>query len=72
MPPAPTAAATPAPSPDDTLARARGDLTDMMTIEPAAAVAASTPITFVVTNIGQITHEFTLGDAHVQDEHEQK
>jgi len=35
-------------------------------------LAARTPVTFVVTNIGQITHEFTIGDAHVQDEHEQE
>lgn len=48
-------------------------LTDMMKIEPVAmTVTARTPVTFVVTNIGQITHEFTLGDADVQDEHEQE
>lgn len=44
-----------------------------MTIEPAVfTVAAGKPITFLVTNVGQIPHEFTLGDAHVQDEHEQE
>jgi uncharacterized cupredoxin-like copper-binding protein len=45
----------------------------MMQIEPVAmTVTARTPVTFVVTNTGQITHEFTLGDAAVQDEHEQE
>jgi uncharacterized cupredoxin-like copper-binding protein len=48
-------------------------LTDNMRIEPAAmSVPAEMPITFVVTNTGQIEHEFTLGDADVQDEHEQE
>lgn len=48
-------------------------LTDMMTIEPVAmTVSAGTQVTFIVTNVGQIPHEFTLGDAHVQDEHEQE
>jgi uncharacterized cupredoxin-like copper-binding protein len=43
----------------------------MMTIEPGAmTVTAHTPVTFVVTNIGQIAHEFTLGDTNVQEEHE--
>jgi uncharacterized cupredoxin-like copper-binding protein len=33
-------------------------------------VAAGETITFTVTNAGQLPHEFTLGDAAIQDDHE--
>ncbi len=35
-------------------------------------VRAGEPTTFIVTNAGKIVHEFTLGDAAIQDEHEQE
>ncbi|MEP7378680.1 MAG: plastocyanin/azurin family copper-binding protein [Chloroflexota bacterium] len=67
---APTAApptGTPAPT------RIEVSLLDTMRIEPAAmTVPAGIPVTFIVTNEGQITHDFTLGDVDVQDEHEQE
>lgn len=77
--PAPTATPAPAtatPAPTDSPAPATEfvvTLADAMTIEPGVfTVPAGKPITFVVTNVGQIPHEFTLGDAQVQDEHEQE
>ena len=36
------------------------------------SVEAGTPVTFVVTNVGVIPHEFMLGDEDIQDEHEQE
>ena len=46
-------------------------LSDMMRIEPAAmTVPVGVPVTFVVTNAGAIRHEFVLGDAAAQQEHE--
>jgi len=33
-------------------------------------VSAGETITFVITNIGKIPHDFTLGDQETQDEHE--
>lgn len=36
------------------------------------AVPAGVPITFVVTNTGQIDHEFMLGDEAAQADHEQE
>jgi uncharacterized cupredoxin-like copper-binding protein len=43
---------------------------DTMAYEPAAIkVAAGETITFVVTNVGQSTHEFTIGNAAMQQEH---
>lgn len=45
---------------DDTLRFSPADLT----------VAAGETITFTVTNAGQLPHEFTLGDAAIQDDHE--
>lgn len=48
-------------------------LTDAMRIEPSSMnVEAGTPVTFVVTNVGVIPHEFMLGDEDIQDEHEQE
>jgi len=48
-------------------------LTGMMRIEPMAMkVRAGVPTIFVVTNAGKIVHESTLGDADVQDGHEQE
>lgn len=43
---------------------------DTLTFEPNMInVSAGETVTFVVTNIGQILHEFTLGDASMQKEH---
>lgn len=43
---------------------------DTMMFEPATVeVSAGDNITFVVTNRGQTAHEFTLGDAAMQQEH---
>jgi uncharacterized cupredoxin-like copper-binding protein len=48
-------------------------LTDAMRIEPdPMTVPADVPITFVVTNIGVIDHEFMLGDEAEQNDHEQE
>ena len=46
-------------------------LTDALRIEPASmTVPVGVPVTFVVTNSGAIPHEFVVGDAASQDEHE--
>nr|MBA2488983.1 hypothetical protein [Chloroflexota bacterium] len=43
---------------------------DTMTFEPAwIEVTAGETVTFVVTNNGQAVHEFTLGDAAMQQEY---
>jgi len=43
---------------------------DTMTFEPNTInVSAGETVTFVVTNSGQAVHEFTLGDATMQQEH---
>ncbi len=43
---------------------------DTMVFEPGAIdVASGEAVTFAVTNNGQATHEFTLGDAAMQQEH---
>ena len=43
---------------------------DTMTFEPSRlTVSAGETVTFVVTNSGQAVHEFTLGDAAMQQEH---
>jgi uncharacterized cupredoxin-like copper-binding protein len=48
-------------------------LTDALRMEPAAmTVPAGAPVTFVVTNSGATDHEFYLGDAAAQDEHERE
>jgi uncharacterized cupredoxin-like copper-binding protein len=42
-----------------------------MTIEPAEmSVPAGQPVTFVVTNVGTIEHEFFVGDEEEQQHHE--
>ena len=44
---------------------------DDFTFTPASVtVAEGETVTFRVTNAGVIPHDFTLGDAHLQDEHE--
>lgn len=44
---------------------------DDFTFDPAAVtVASGEKVTFRVTNAGVIPHDFTLGDAQMQDEHE--
>jgi len=46
-------------------------LTDALRIDPAAvSVPAGVPVTFRVTNAGALAHEFFLGDATAQDQHE--
>ncbi len=48
-------------------------LTDALKMEPAElAVPAGVPVTFVVTNVGSVDHEFYLGDEAAQAEHEQE
>jgi uncharacterized cupredoxin-like copper-binding protein len=48
-------------------------LSDSFTIELAAStVPAGVPVTFVVTNVGAIVHEFYLGDEDAQAEHEEE
>ena len=43
---------------------------DAMTFEPSRInVSAGETVTFVVTNTGQAVHDFTLGDAAMQQEH---
>jgi uncharacterized cupredoxin-like copper-binding protein len=43
---------------------------DTMTFEPSnISVTAGETVTFVVTNAGQAVHEFTLGNAAMQQEH---
>lgn len=43
---------------------------DAMTFEPQAIrVSAGETVTFVVMNTGRLVHEFTLGDAAMQQEH---
>ncbi len=43
---------------------------DTMTFEPSTInVSAGETVTFLVTNTGQAVHEFTLGDAAMQQEH---
>lgn len=45
--------------------------TDQMTIEPGTmTIAAGQPVTFVVTNVGAIDHEFYLGGEQAQAQHE--
>lgn len=43
---------------------------DTMTFEPSGiSVSAGETVTFAVTNTGQAVHEFTLGDAAMQQDH---
>lgn len=56
------------PAVADRTVQVRG--TDQMTFEPATVeVRADETITFEVTNVGQIPHDFTLGDEQAQQEH---
>ena len=44
---------------------------DDLTFEPATVtITEGETVTFRVTNAGAIPHDFTLGDEHMQDEHE--
>ena len=68
----PSAATTTQPSVTTSI-RIEVQVTDGLRIEPAELrVPAGVPITFVVTNIGALLHEFYLGDADAQDEHEKE
>lgn len=41
--------------------------------DPASIeIAVGETVTFRVTNVGAIPHDFTLGDEHMQDEHEEE
>jgi uncharacterized cupredoxin-like copper-binding protein len=74
----PTAPATPeatdsptAPGSPET--RIEVSLTDEMRIEPdEMTVPVGQPVTFVVTNVGAIDHEFFVGDEAAQQEHEEE
>lgn len=70
----PAASASPAAeSAGATATRVEVSLTDALKIEPATiAVPAGQPVTFVVTNTGKAEHEFVVGDAEVQAEHEEE
>lgn len=73
--PAASSPASPAASPSPaasapTATRIEVRLTDALRIEPATmTVPAGVPVTFVVTNVGQVDHEFFLGDEAAQAEH---
>jgi uncharacterized cupredoxin-like copper-binding protein len=61
-------AATPTPA---SATRIEVTLTDAMRIEPdPITVPAGVAVTYVVTNTGQIDHEFMLGDEAAQADHE--
>ena len=65
------ACATGSTAPSTTPTRLDVTLTDALRIEPATmSVPAGVPVTFVVTNTGEIDHEFYLGDEAAQAEHE--
>lgn len=60
-------------APTAALTRIEVALTDAMRIEPGMmTVPAGVPVTFVVTNVGALDHEFYLGDEAAQAEHEQE
>ncbi|MGI8574989.1 MAG: cupredoxin domain-containing protein [Egibacteraceae bacterium] len=49
------------------------EASDEMAFDPDSVdVPAGEVITFEVENIGKIPHDFTLGDEHAQEEHEQE
>jgi len=64
---APTHSPAPTPAPTPAAQRIVVTLSDQMRIEPAMmTVRSGEPVTFVVTNGGQIAHEFYLGDEAAQ------
>lgn len=47
------------------------DATDDFTFEPAEVeIAMGETVTFRIANVGNLPHDFTIGDAETQDEHE--
>jgi len=69
---APTAAPTVAATASPGAQQIEVTLTEML-IEPQdMTVQLGVPITFVITNAGQIEHEFYLGDEAAQAEHEEE
>jgi uncharacterized cupredoxin-like copper-binding protein len=47
------------------------DALDTPTFDPAAIdVAVGETVTFAVTNVGDVAHEFVLGDGAAQDQHQ--
>jgi uncharacterized cupredoxin-like copper-binding protein len=72
-PPGGSPSTEPAPSASPEVQRIEVSLSDQMLIEPARmTVHRGAPVTFVVTNTGQIEHEFYLGDEAAQAEHEEE
>lgn len=72
-----TASGTPpasaAASPSAPAIRVEIELTDALRIEPGPIVVpAGVPVTFVVTNVGTVDHEFYLGDEAAQLAHGQE
>lgn len=64
---------TGSPPPSAAATRIDVTLSDALRIEPATiTVPGGVPVTFVVTNVGLIDHEFYLGDEQAQVEHEQE
>ena len=69
----PAASATVAPSASAAATRIEVKLTDALRMQPARmSVKAGVLVTFRVTNSGATDHEFYLGDAAAQMEHEQQ
>jgi uncharacterized cupredoxin-like copper-binding protein len=68
----PEATGSPAHGESDASAlRIAVSLTDALRIEPAAmSVPVGVPVTFVVTNVGAVPHEFVVGDEAAQQAHE--
>lgn len=71
--PAATSSPSQASSTSPTAVRIAVTLADTFRIEPCSmTVRAGEPVTFVVTNIGAIAHEFFLGDEAAQAAHGQE
>lgn len=69
----PGGAASFTPGDADDATRIAVRLTDGLAIEPAAMrVPVGVPVTFVVTNMGAVPHEFVIGDEAAQQAHEAK
>lgn len=72
-----SAGATDAPQPTDAPSggpvSVEVELTDALRMDPDTLnVPSGVPVTFVVSNVGALEHEFVVGDETVQEEHEQE